>query len=141
VRVTTTSLDELDQDTCYRRLAGALFGRVVATSGALPLVVPVNYGLDGHAVVFRTASGSRLQAATRNAVVAFEVDDIDPVRRCGWSVVVTGTATPVTAVSDIVRLEQLGLAPWGPGVKDQWVRIVPGLITGRHLISTLAQGA
>ena len=134
-------VEDLAEDACYRRLAEVPFGRVVATAGALPLVVPVNHRLDGHAVVFRTSQGSRLGAATRKAVVAFEVDDIDPVLRCGWSGVMTGVASPVTAVSDVLRLEQLGLAPWGPGAKEHWVRIVPGILTGRHLSTPLPQGA
>jgi hypothetical protein len=38
-------------------------------------VRPVNFCLDGDDIVIRTAAGSKLAAATRRAVVAFEVDD------------------------------------------------------------------
>jgi hypothetical protein len=39
--------------------------------------------------------------------VAFEVDRFDEDGQSGWSVLVTGTATRVTDVSTLVRLEQL----------------------------------
>lgn len=34
----------------------------------------------------RTAPGSELDAATRGGLVAFEIDQIDPASRSGWSV-------------------------------------------------------
>jgi uncharacterized protein len=129
------ALEILDEDACFRRLATVSYGRVVATSGALPLVVPVNFALDGHAIVFRTTVDGALAAATRGAVVAFEADDIDPSIASGWSVVVTGIAAPVTAVSDLLRVQQLAVVPWAPGERDHYVRLVPGLVTGRHLLS------
>jgi uncharacterized protein len=128
-------LEELDEATCYRRLAGVRIGRVVTTCGALPLVVPVNFALDGHAVVFRTTVDGSLAAATREAVVAFQADDIDEDVRSGWSVTITGVAVPVTAASELLRLQQLGLAPWAPGRRDHYVRITSGIVTGRHLVS------
>lgn len=127
------SFEQLDEQVCFRLLSAVPVGRVVATAGALPLVVPVTFALDGHAVVFRTASGGTLAAATNHVVVAFEADVVDPEQRTGWSVVVTGVAMPVTDVSELVRLEQLGLVPWAPGQRDQYVRITPGLVTGRRL--------
>lgn len=131
--MTGVGLEELDEGACYCLLASVPVGRVVATSGALPLVVPVTFVLDGRAVVFRTTSGGRLAAATRDTVVAFEADVVDASRRTGWSVVVTGVASPVTGASEALRVEQLGLAPWAPGVRDHFVRITPGLVTGRRL--------
>ena len=60
-------------------------------------------------------------------------DEIDRATRSGWSVVVTGVATAVTDVSDLVRMEQLGIAPWSAGPRNHFVRITPGLVTGRLL--------
>lgn len=131
----TTLFETLDELECYHRLATVPFGRLVATSGALPLVVPVNFALDGRAIVFRTDSAGPLAAATRGAVVAFQADSIDTGTRCGWSVLVTGVAEAVTEVSDVVRMEQLGIATWAPGPRNHYVRIVPGLVTGRHLVT------
>lgn len=132
-------LDALDDDACFRLLAAVPFGRVVATAGALPLVVPVNYALDGHAVVFRTAADGAGAAATRGAVVAFQADDIDRTNRTGWSVVVTDTAEHVGQGSDALRMEQLGTAPWAGAERNCRVRIVPGLVTGRYLTAPLSR--
>lgn len=128
-----SGLQPLDEKDCFALLATVDVGRVVATSGALPLVVPVNFALDGHAVVFRTTSDGTLAAATRGTVVAFEADQLDPVDRSGWSVVVTGVAEPVTGVSELLRVEQLGIAPWADGPRNHFVRISAGLVTGRLL--------
>jgi uncharacterized protein len=70
--------------------------------------------------------------------VAFQVDDIDSRLRSGWSVVLTGVASPVEAFGDLLRVQQPGLAPWAPGQRDHDVRIAPGLISGRHLVSSAA---
>lgn len=128
-------LETLDERACYRLLATVPYGRVVATSGALPLVVPVNFALHGGAVVFRTDSHGRLAAATRDTVVAFQADAIDTSTRCGWSVAITGVAEPVQDLSDVVRMEQLNIAAWAPGQRTHFVRIVPGLVTGRYLLT------
>lgn len=126
-------LDALDHQACFLLLATVPFGRVVATSGALPLVVPVNFALDGRVIVFRTAADGPLAAATRGAVVAFQADDIDTVARTGWCVAVTGVAHTVVDESEALRMGQLGLEPWAPGQRDTYVRIVPGLVHGRYL--------
>ena len=70
-------------------------GRVAITSGALPVVLPVSFHLDGERILLRTRRGSRLDDGLRNAVVAFEADDVDVVAHVGWSVAVTGVAAEV----------------------------------------------
>src|SRR6266508_4316639 len=48
-------LDELDRDECFRLLASVPVGRIaVCGPGQAPLVVPVNFALDGDVIVFRT---------------------------------------------------------------------------------------
>lgn len=130
----TAALTPLDEAECYRLLRQVPFGRVVGTARALPLVVPVNFALDGHSVVFRTTEHGAL-ARTDGSVVAFEADEIDPRTRTGWSVVLTGVARPVTAASELVRMGQLQLVTWVPGERDHWIRITPGIVTGRRLSS------
>jgi len=46
-----------------------------------------------------------------DVVVAYEADEIDPIRHSGWSVVVTGRARTVTDPDRVARYEQL-LQPW-----------------------------
>ena len=123
----------LEPADCYRLLATTCVGRLVSTYNALPLVLPVNFCLDGHTLVFRTSPSGRLAAATNNVVVAFEVDEIDVETWTGWSVVITGVASPLTSPGEIVRAQQLGLVSWLGEDRDHYVRIVPGLVTGRRL--------
>ncbi|MCW2680455.1 MAG: hypothetical protein JWM62_1856 [Frankiales bacterium] len=127
-------LIELDRDACLSLLAGGKVGRVVHTDRALPACTPVNYRLVGQAVVFRTSPTSRLAAATSDAVVAFEVDDIDPDTSTGWSVLATGVASAVRDVSVLVRLEQLGLVPWAGPDHPHWVHIAIADLTGRRVL-------
>ena len=65
-------------------------GRIAYTRQALPAVEPVNFALDRGDIVVKTDEGSKLAAATRNAVVAFEADCVEPDEHAGWSVTVVG---------------------------------------------------
>jgi nitroimidazol reductase NimA-like FMN-containing flavoprotein (pyridoxamine 5'-phosphate oxidase superfamily) len=123
----------LDRKECLRLLATGKVGRVIHTERALPACTPVNYRLVGEAIVFRTAVGSRLAAATSDTVVAFEVDDFDADASTGWSVLVTGVAAAVRDVSALMRLDQLGLVPWAGDGRSHWVRISLSDVTGRRV--------
>ena len=83
--------------------------------------------------MFRTAAGTRLAAGTRDAVVAFEVDEADPVQRLGWSVVVVGVASEVLSASAGLRAVELALAPWAAGERNRFVRITPTFVSGRRI--------
>ena len=76
--LTRDGMAELDRADCLRRLAQAGVGRVSTTVGALPTIFPVNYALLDDDIVFRTDAGTNLAAAVLDAVIAFEIDDIDP---------------------------------------------------------------
>lgn len=127
-------LVQLARPECLRLLARAHVGRVVFTEGALPAIQPVNHMIDGGEVVFRTAGGGKLVAATRNAIVAFEVDEIDPGTRTGWSVVGVGPAYEVTDIERLVRLAQPDRLPWAPGRTEHTVAIDLVQLTGRRLV-------
>ena len=90
-------LEILDREECLRLLALTSLGRVGFTSGALPSVLPVTYHLDQDRILVHTTRGSRLDAALKDAVVAFEADELDPSEHSGWSVAVTGVATELDA--------------------------------------------
>jgi nitroimidazol reductase NimA-like FMN-containing flavoprotein (pyridoxamine 5'-phosphate oxidase superfamily) len=124
-------LEELPREECLELLGRQLIGRVaVADFNAAPLIVPVNYVLDGDAVVFRTDYGSKFRMAVlRETPVSFEIDGVDPERRSGWSVLVHGAAVEVPE-GDLHRLR---LQPWAPGKKSHWVRIAFESVTGRRI--------
>ena len=127
-------LDVLPLQDCLHRLGTARVGRVAFVHDGEPVILPVNHGLDGEAVVFRSSPGSKLAAAEDELPVAFEVDGFDVDRQTGWSVVVRGTATRVTDPTVIDRLERLGVWPWARATERRdWVRIRAYEISGRRI--------
>lgn len=138
--VDQNGLEVLSRPECLALLESKTFGRIALTSHALPLILPVNYRFDGRSVILRTHPGTKLDAATRHTVVAFEVDDIDPVYHSGWSVVVQGIARAVDDRYEIARLEALRLAAWTPARAENFVTISTDIITGRRIPSVHHQG-
>ncbi|WP_040786524.1 pyridoxamine 5'-phosphate oxidase family protein [Nocardia pneumoniae] len=128
---------ELDRAEAMWLLESAPLGRVVFTRDALPAIRPVNHLVeDGGVIIVRTQLISRLSSAVRGnspVVVAYEADDIDPIRRVGWSVVVTGLAHTITDPDRIARYEQL-LHPWVDKVMDTVIAIEPTIVAGIRLI-------
>ena len=129
--------EELTKGECFELLAGEHLGRMALVDDLGPIVLPVNFVLDRHTVVFRTGEGTKLDAASRGPRVAFEVDGTDTLTRSGWSVVVRGEAIEVTDPAELARLRELPLHPWAPGAKHRYVRVLPAVLTGRR-ISTSA---
>src|SRR6478609_4172457 len=99
-------LELLTEDECLKLVEHRPIGRVAVTVGALPAVFPVNFCLIGRDAVFRTASGTKLQAALKESVVAFQVDDFDAEGDRGWSVLLVGKATELRPL-ELSRLEPL----------------------------------
>jgi nitroimidazol reductase NimA-like FMN-containing flavoprotein (pyridoxamine 5'-phosphate oxidase superfamily) len=128
----SSGLEVLSREDCLRLLAATPVGRIVFTRHALPAVEPVNFILDGETIVIRTGVGSKLVVAARNAVVAFEIDEIDIDNHSGWSVTVVGHAEEVHDTRERQRLARLPLRPWAPGERDHFIRIQVELINGRR---------
>jgi uncharacterized protein len=117
-------LVDLSRSECLRLLATAAIGRLVVTDGALPAAHPVAYLLDGEEVVFRTASGSKLAAAARHKVVAFEVDRIEVTGRTGWWVLGVGEADEIVDPARLARIVHRLPASWVP-MEPAHVLMVP----------------
>lgn len=125
-----SSLAELSREDCLRRLASFSVGRLaVALPGEPPVVVPVNYVLDGEVIVFRTGVGHKLLILREQAAASLEIDEIDPFHRRGWSVLVQGRAYEA-APSEVRHLR---VEPWAGEPRERWVRLVPTRITGRTI--------
>jgi len=134
MEVDRNGLEVLGRDECLRLLATATLGRIGVTSDALPTVLPVNFRFDGTRIVFRTGVGSKLDAATDNAVVAFEVDEIDPRQRTGWSVVVTGMARELIDPEERAEAQRLPIERWAPGLNHRVVAISTEIVSGRRIV-------
>lgn len=128
-----TGLERLTREECLERLGAQQVGRLAVVSASRPLIFPVNYAMDGESVVFRTAAGTKFDAAVRGMAVAFEIDEFDAEHRTGWSVVVTGRAEEVVSEAHRDRLAHLPLRPWAAGPKDNWLTVTPTAITGRRV--------
>ncbi|GLW64894.1 pyridoxamine 5'-phosphate oxidase [Actinomadura rubrobrunea] len=134
MRRESDGLQILGPRECLDLMRSVPIGRIVFTDRALPAIQPVNFVLDGDdSVVIRTMPGSKLAAATRGAIVAFEADQFDAATRTGWSVTLIGPARAVTAPAERARLARLPLSPWSPGSRDHFIRVVPRQVTGRRV--------
>ena len=132
-------LDVLDRQECLALLGTMSVGRVGISVQALPVVLPVAFRLIGEQIVFSTAPGSKLRAATDHAVVAFEVDHIDPLAHTGWSVLATGVARRVTDPAEHERLTLAGVPRWLAGNDAQLVVVGTDVISGRRLSHDVAR--
>lgn len=123
----------LTEDACLVLLGSHEVGRIAFTSEAQVEILPVNYGIEGRIIVFRTNAGTKL-AALRSSTVAFEVDGWDPVSGTGWSVVAKGRAEEVTTNPGRAaeHLRWIPVHPVAPGDRWHWIAIMPTEITGRR---------
>ena len=99
----------------------------------------VNFALSEQAVVFRTGQDSPLGEGLRTGiadadyVVAFEVDEISPATREGWSILIQGSAHHVDSEHERAQVMRSGVEAWPGGEKDLFIRIQPTRITGRRI--------
>jgi nitroimidazol reductase NimA-like FMN-containing flavoprotein (pyridoxamine 5'-phosphate oxidase superfamily) len=120
----------LTADESWALLSSTSLGRLVTSVDDMPDVFPVNYVVQRHTVLIRTAEGTKLAASTVNRHVAFEADDHDVVG--GWSVVVKGTATVLQESAAIAEAERAQVLPWIATRKPRFIRIQPTAISGRR---------
>jgi uncharacterized protein len=123
----------LTEQECRELLGRVPLGRIVYTDRALPAIQPVNFVMAGGEVVILTSAGSKLAAAARNAVVAFEIDEFDHDIRAGWSVVIIGHARVIAEDGELTRMRTLPLRPWAPDEPVHYIAITPELMSGRRL--------
>jgi nitroimidazol reductase NimA-like FMN-containing flavoprotein (pyridoxamine 5'-phosphate oxidase superfamily) len=126
-------LEVLPFDECLRLLASVPVGRVGFFADGELVILPVNHALDGQHPVFRTARGSKLSAAERQHLAAFEADHYDQQTRSGWSVLVVGRAEAVYEEAEVQRLNALGLHPWVTAMERPfWIRLRAISVSGRR---------
>lgn len=124
--------DALTVEQCRRLLATHTFGRVGATSGGLPVILPARYVYEDDIITFRTGGGTKLRAAEHGDVLAFEVDAYDVEHNEGWSVLVRGRATVLTTDREHDGLPTLD-APHDGDRRNHYVRLHCELLTGHRL--------
>jgi uncharacterized protein len=140
-------LEELDEDHCRVLLRSRRVGRLATVTSwqEAPDVVPINFLFDGRTVRFRTHRGAMFERIL-NHPVSLQVDEIDPLHKTGWSVLVKGwvevdpTEVPsdedVTARTDQAELDVPDdgeVEPWTPDDQPVRLRFWPSDISGRRL--------
>lgn len=123
----------LPESECVRLLQTRDLGRIALVVDGRPEIFPVNYSFQEGVVVFRTATGLKLERGPYTAA-AFEVDDIDPKTGIAWSVVVHGTAHDISMATDALaeKLRTALVHPAAPGPRPNWMAVYPDRITGRR---------
>jgi hypothetical protein len=123
----------LDRPQCFELLGLVSVGRIGASIDALPVILPVHFALVGESVLFRTVIGTKLDAATIGAVVAFQADADEPVGGTSWSVLLQGVASAVSDEDGHARAKSIPIGPWaGEKVDLRLVRIEAANVTGRR---------
>jgi nitroimidazol reductase NimA-like FMN-containing flavoprotein (pyridoxamine 5'-phosphate oxidase superfamily) len=122
--------EAIDYKDCHDLLASERIGRLGVVIDGQPDIFPVNYGMDGTGIVFRTNHGRKLRGVMSGEVV-FEVDHVDAEERSGWSIVVRGQAEDITHFDSRELKERAGSSWSGP--KGVLVRISPTQVTGRRV--------
>ncbi len=133
-------LELLDEEECLRLLASGEIGRVGVSIAALPAIFPVNFRVIDDAIVFATSPGTKLESASANAVLAFEVDDFGLSDRTGWSVLVIGRSEVVDDPAVHEKAREAGLEPFAEGPRHTLVRIAIELISGRRIVHNGGDG-
>lgn len=126
---------ELSPAECRDLLDAGGVGRLALCTADGPMIYPVNFSVDGMAVVFRTSPHTRLGTHAWGVDVAFEIDQVNWESRQGWSVVVKGRADLMSEPDDIDRLRERSREPhpWASGMRRLYVRIPWREITGRSV--------
>lgn len=129
-------LEQLDRQECLRLITPGGVGLVAFDDGEGPALIPVNYVMDGEAVVFHTSLGGRLNRSLTEVLpgthtrIAFGVNRIDEAGREGWSVMLRGGAHRLSP-------EEVAAAPavrsWPAGEREAYFRLAPSSISGRRI--------
>ncbi|GAA2795019.1 pyridoxamine 5'-phosphate oxidase family protein [Kitasatospora paracochleata] len=129
------ALLRLTEAECWDRVGVRGVGRLAIPAEPTPLVFPVNYAVDAGTLVYRTDPNGA-GALPTGAPLSFQVDRIDDHLSTGWSVLITGTAEPITEEEEQQRLRrELGVEPWAGGHRVLWIRIRPDTVSGRRITS------
>lgn len=109
-------------------------GAVITDNTVLP-----GHGPGGRATGARAARGGATARAAHGradhggAVVCYEADELDPARKTGWSVMVTGLARRVHDPASVARYSRL-LSGRAVGASGDVLVVEPGIITGRRVV-------
>ncbi|MEU1981844.1 pyridoxamine 5'-phosphate oxidase family protein [Nocardia sp. NPDC019395] len=122
----------LTETDCWSRLRSVPVGRIGYIEGDVPVIRLVNFSVRKGDIVIWTVPGG-CGSSVAGQVVAFEVDQVDPRSRSGWTVLAAGTAEAVTDVEELLAATDFPRRPWVAERNDQVNRIRVDRISGLQL--------
>lgn len=125
---------ELDEEKCWALLGSSGIGRFGFVEQGRIQIFPVHYAVFRGDVYFRTSGNGSIASCVPQDGVALEIDSANPTLQAGWSVLVSGSATPVEDESLLTEL--FGIVteePWAGGIRDYFVKVAPKELTGRQV--------
>ena len=133
--MTQRTIETLSEAECFDLLKSGQIGRFVFQDAEGLAALPVNYGVAGAQVIFRTDVGSHLREVL-DGPVAFEVDHAEDETGKGWSVLLRGSAEEYSLeqVHELLHSTHGTVPhPWAEGVHNIWIAVTPAKVTGRRL--------
>lgn len=127
-------LQVLSDTECSELLNECSVGRVAWNEPEGPIIVPVNYSMDGTSIIFRTSIDTKLARQLHLGFASFQIDEHDDFTQSGWSVLVRGVLSCVDAHA--APRDESNVVPWAGGERHFLMRITPLIVTGRRLIPT-----
>lgn len=125
----------ISEDECWRLLDVAVVGRLGFIIDASVTILPLNFVAFERQIYVRTdPHGPMADLANGRDGVAFETDHHDDLFQSGWSILVQGRTSGVTAAeADRVMANSHRLGPWAPGDRTLFVALTPETISGRRV--------
>jgi hypothetical protein len=117
--------EALSAAECWELLTTVSVGRLVLSLKALPVIMPVQYYVDGDELAICLGYYQIPEPSIHDAIVAFGADAIDPASRSGWAVQVQGASQ---------LPHRLGVATdCGQPTAGQIVHLRPATIEGHRI--------
>jgi nitroimidazol reductase NimA-like FMN-containing flavoprotein (pyridoxamine 5'-phosphate oxidase superfamily) len=127
--MTSAGLQVIDRAECESLLRSCTFGRIGVKIADDLMILPVYYTVVDDDIVFRSAPGTKLDAAIMGTRLTFEIDEASR----GWSVMVSGHAREIGGSEARVRLRALLSDVWPEGERDHVVAVSIERISGRRV--------
>ncbi|RFA16930.1 hypothetical protein B7R22_02080 [Subtercola boreus] len=121
-------LDTLDENECFRLLAGTAVARLAVVDERGPDIFPINFLIKSKALYFRSAPGTKILALSKRPEVAVEIDGTEGGKR--FSVVMRGR---VSRLNDDVTIQESGLTTlhtMTSSEKWNYFMVAPETVTG-----------
>ncbi|BAD60748.1 pyridoxamine 5'-phosphate oxidase family protein [Nocardia farcinica] len=125
-------LSTISDTECRVLLRSVPVARIAYLEDGVPAIRPINFTVAGDRIVVWTVPGAHGSAVT-GQTVAVQVDRIDPDSHSGWTVLITGPATAISDIDELVAAADIPRRPWVTTPHDQVIGIDIERISGLRL--------